>query len=215
VPQSTLERLAPLTGVLFVALLVLSFVISGEGPAADDSTEEVIDYWTDNDSANQWASALGSLGAAFLVWFAGTLRATLHRGEGDPGRLAATAFGGFLALAIGITAFAGFSFAAADTVGDVPPEVTQTLSVLNSDYFWILAMGNLVAFAATAVAILRYGAMPRWLGYLAALIAVVSVTPAGFFAFLAGGIWIVIASVLLYQQGTRGDVVAPPPSTTT
>jgi hypothetical protein len=211
VPQSTLARLAPLTGIVFVALVVLSFIISGESPSADDSTQEVIEYWTDNDSENQWAAALISLGAAFLVWFGGTLRAALRRAEGEPGRVAATAFGGFITMAVGITAFAGFAFAAADTVGDVPPEVTQTLSVLNSDFFFMVAMGNLVAFTATAVAILRHGAMPRWLGYLAALIAVVSVTPAGFFAFLAGGIWILIASVVLYQG--QGQPPAPAPAT--
>jgi hypothetical protein len=212
VPQSTLARLAPLTGIVFVVLAVLAAIIAGESPAADDSIEEVIDYWSENDSENQWAAALISLGAAFLVWFAGSLRSVLRGAEGEPGRLAATAFGGFLAMAVGITAFAGFAFAAGDTVGDVAPEVTQTLSVLNSDFFFIVAMGTLVAFAATAVAILRHGGLPRWLGYVAAVIAVVSITPAGFFAFLAGGIWIVIAGVVMYQ-GTEPAPAPPPPPT--
>ena len=200
-PQSTLARFAPLSGVLFVVIGVIAAIVSGESPAADDSTEEVIEFWTENDNENQFGAALAALAAAFLVWFAGSLRVTLRGGEGEPGRLAAVAFAGFLTLAIGIAAFAGFAFAAADTAGDVPPEVTQTLSVLNSDFFFIVAMGTLVAFAATAVAILRHGALPRWLGYLAAVIAVVSITPAGFFAFLAGLIWILIASVLMYQAG--------------
>jgi hypothetical protein len=39
------------------------------------------------------------------------------------------------------------------------------------------------------------------MGYVAVVLGVLAVTPVGFFAFLATGIWILIASVLLYQQG--------------
>jgi hypothetical protein len=210
---STLARLAPLTGVLAVVIGVIAAIIAGESPAADDSTEEVITFWTENDSANQWSAALFALAAALIVWFGGTLRAALRRhGGDDAGRLAAIAFGGFVIVAIGMTSFSGFAFAAADTVGDVPPEVTQTLSVLNSDFFFIIAMGNLVAFGASGIAILRHGALASWLGWVAVVIAVAAITPIGFFLFLAGLVWIVVAAVMLYQQGTpAGSATAPSP----
>ena len=53
---STLERLAPLTGILFEVLLIASFIVGGEGPAADAPTREVIDFWSDEDP--QFISAL-------------------------------------------------------------------------------------------------------------------------------------------------------------
>jgi hypothetical protein len=208
---STLARYAPLTGIAAVAIAVVAFIVGGESPAADDSTQEVIEFYAENDDANQWAAALLSLAAAFLVWFGGTLRATLRRGDDDAGRLAAIAFGGFLALAVGMTAFAGFTFAAADTVGDVPPEVTQTLSVLNSDFFFIAAMGNLVALVAAGIAIVRHGALPSGLGWVAVILGALSITPVGFFAILAGLVWIVIVSVVMYQAGTTAT---PGPTTT-
>ena len=47
----------------------------------------------------------------------------------------------------------------------------------------------------------RFGALPTWMGYVAVILGIAAVTPVGFFAFLLTGIWILIASVLLYQRG--------------
>jgi hypothetical protein len=201
-PRSTLERLAPLTGVLFVAFLVASFIVGGEAPDSDAPTAEVVSFWTDNDDENMISALLGALAAISLAWFGGSMRVALRRAEGDPGRLAALAFGGFLIAAVGGSLFCGIQFSAAETAGDVPDEVTQTLSVMNSDMFATFIIGTIVAFLASAVAILRFGALPRWLGYVAILIAVLGVTPAGFGAFIAAGVWILVVSVLLYREGT-------------
>jgi hypothetical protein len=209
--RSTLERLAPLTGIVFVLLVVIAFVVSGEPPDSDDSTEEVVSFWTENDGEQIAGAIIGGWAAVFLVWFAGSLRATLKRAEGEPGRLAAIAFGGFLLLALGILAFSGFQFAAGETAGDVPDEVTQTLSVLNADFFIPLAAGNVIALLATGVAIVRHGGLPRWLGWVAIVLGIASLTPVGFFAFLIGGIWVLVISVLIYL-GDRSPAAASPPA---
>ena len=209
-PASTLERLAPLTGVLFVALLVASFIVGGESPDADASTQEVVEFWADDDT--QILSAiLGALAAVFVVWFGASLSAALRRFEGEPGRLSSLVFAGFIILAVGASAFCGFQFAAADTVNDVPPEVTQTLSVLFSDFFFPLAVGNMVALIASGISILRHGALPSWLGYLALVLGIAAVTPVGFFAFLGAGIWVLVVSVLLYGDANRQSQGPPPP----
>jgi hypothetical protein len=212
--RSTLERLAPLTGIAFVVLIVASFIIGGESPDVDDSTADVIDFWSENDSANIWSAVLGGLATVFLVWFGGSMRVFLRRGEGEPGRLSAIAFAGFLLAAAGGGMFCGFQFSAADTVGDVPEDVTQTLSVLTSDFFIPFAAGNLVAFVASGLAIVRFGVLPSWLGWVALVIGIASLTPIGFFAFLAGGIWILVASVLIYQEGAQGPTPTTVPPTT-
>ena len=95
-------------------------------------------------------------------------------------RLATLVFGGFVMVAIGVTAFSGFQLAAADTIGDVPAEVTQTLSVLYSDFFLPFAAGVLVLFLAVGTAIVRYRTLPTWLGWGAFLIVI------GFIVFFRG-----------------------------
>jgi hypothetical protein len=39
--------------------------------------------------------------------------------------------------------------------------------------------------------------MPKWLGWVALILAVIGFTPIGFIALLGTGVWIVIVSVLL------------------
>jgi hypothetical protein len=197
--RGTLERFAPLTGIVFVVLVVIAFAVGGETPDVDDSTRKVVDFWTENDGEQIAAAILGAWASVFLVWFGGSLRATLRRAEGEPGRFSAISFGGFLTMAIGLNAFGGMGFAAADTAGDVPPAVTQTLSVLDSDFFFILAAGSFLALTASGIAIVARGGLAPWLGYLAIVLGIASLTPVGFFAFLAGGIWILVASVLLFM----------------
>lgn len=207
--RSTLERLAPLTGIVFVALLVISFIVGGDSPDADDSTEEVVAFWTEEESAQIASAIIGAWAAVFLVWFGGTVAAAVRRAEGEPGRLASIAFGGFLLIALGGLSFSAFQFAAAETAGDVPDEVTQTLSVLFSDFFFPLAAGTLLALLSVGVATLRHGVLPRWLGYAAIVIAIAALTPVGFFAFLAAGVWVLIVSIVLYSSGTTTPTQPP------
>jgi hypothetical protein len=198
--RTTLERLAPLTGLLFLALVIASSIIGGEGPDADDSTQTVLDFWADDDT--QIASALlAGLAAVPLVWFGGSIRDHMRAAAPASERLATLLFGGFVMVAVGVTAFSGFQLAAADTIGDVPPEVTQTLSVLYSDFFLPFAAGVLILFLAVGTAILRYRILPTWLGWGAFLIVI------GFIVFFPVGgilaaIWIATVSILLYQGWT-------------
>lgn len=214
--RSTLERLAPLTGVAFVVLFVAAFVITGETPDVDDPVDKVREYWVDNDAENIWGAAFILWGSVFAVWFGASLRTALRRIEGEPGRLSGLVFAGWIVLAVGALAFAGFSFAAGDVAdeAEVGDEVIQTLSILNSDFFAILSGGLAIAMLASGIAVLRHGGIPRWLGYLALLLGIAAVTPIGFFSFLVTGIWVLIVSVLLYQgetAPTASATAAPPP----
>jgi hypothetical protein len=200
-PPRTLARLTLLTGAAFFVLIVVALIVEGSPPASHDATEEVVKWWTENDSRSLAAAQLGGLASALLVWFGGSMWATLRRAEGEPGRVAAIAFGGFLFAGVGLASFFGFVFAAAETAGDVPAEVTQTLSVLSELFFIPFAMGLLVALLATSVIILRHGGLlPRWLGFVAIVIAIVFLTPAGLGAAIATAIWILCVSVLLFLR---------------
>ena len=199
-PRITLARLAPLTGVAFVPLLVASQVLEGNPPDVDAPTSEVVRFWIDHDTEMTISAVLGAAAVFFLVWFAASLRATLRRAERGPGLFSAVSFAGFVMFALGATMFDGFKLVAADTAGDVPGAMTQTLFALQQEFFVPFMVGFFLAFLASAAAILRQGALPRWLGYVAIPIPFLLLTPAGFVAFVAGAVWVLIVSVLLFLR---------------
>src|SRR5918996_3096204 len=210
-------RLAPLTGVVAVLLIVGALIVEGQPPDADATTDDVVRFHSENDARLLAATLIGGLAAAFLFWFGGSVFATLGSAEGEPRRVSAIAFGGFLLAAAGLAMLFGFGFAAAQTVGDVPAEVTQTLAVLGALFFAPFAVGVLVALLATAVAIRRHGALPRWLGHVTILIAVVSMIPAGFGAataiaawILATAVWVLIVSIVIFLRETPTEHASSP-----
>ena len=57
---------------------------------------------------------------------------------------------------------------------------------------------------AVGISIVRHGALPKWLGWVAILFGVAGMTPAGFFAFIGAGLWIGVASILLPLRARSG-----------
>ncbi len=209
-----LERYAPLTGLLFVVLVIAAVIVGGESPGANDPIGEVIDYWRDNDDRAIVASLIAAFSTVALVWFAGVWRAVLAAAEGPPARLANTAFAGAIVAAVGWAMLIGFNFMAAETIDDVEPAVTQTFSALQSDFFFPLAIGFSVFLLASGLAILRTRLFPAWMGWVAVVLGVLCVTPAGFFAILLMLVGIIAISLRLFMRGTpaaAGTQPLPPP----
>jgi hypothetical protein len=200
---------APLLGIAFVILVVISFAVSGETPDVNDSPQKVLDFYNDNDSSQQFAAALLAWGTVLFLFFLGVLRTTLHAAEGGAARLSSVAFAGGIVLAVGMLSFAGFTFALGDAADHLTPQAAQALNALNSDFFFPLAAGLGTLMIATGVCSVRTGALPAWLGWIAILIGIAAITPAGFFGFLAFGLWTIAASIVMWRGGT-GAVAAPP-----
>lgn len=199
--MNALVRFAPATGVIAVVLFVIAAIIGGETPDVDVPGEEVLSFYGDDESAQFAGNILGAYGALFLVFFVSVLRSVLGRAEdaqGGPGVASTIAFGGGLLMALGILAFAGFGFTLADGHDSLEPAAAQALNALSGDFFLPLAVGTAAFLLGSAISIIRTGVLPAWLGWVAAVIGVLAVTPIGFFAFLAGLIWILIASVMLF-----------------
>jgi hypothetical protein len=204
------KQTGPLMGIVFVALVVVAFIVGGETPDADDSTREVVSFYIDNDSSQQFAAALLALGCVAYLFFLGTVRQALRRVPGDEGGLSTVMLLGGLMQVAGITLFAGLTFALGDTADAIPPSSTQAIHVLNSDLFFPVAVGTAVFSLALGLAVLRHGALPRWLGWVALVIGIAGLTPAGFFAFLADGVLIVVLSVVLLQAASGAPAAGSP-----
>src|SRR3954466_1576373 len=140
--RSAIDRLAPLTGLVFAALLVIVRVVEGSGlPDADASAASVVSYWTQHQSEQITVAVLASFAAVFLVFFAGVLRGVLREAEGGGGTLSAISFGGALVTAVGMLGITTVEFAAAHSAGHVPAAVTQTLSALQADTYFGVSAG--------------------------------------------------------------------------
>jgi hypothetical protein len=194
------RQIGPLTGILFVVLVIVAFVVGGETPDVDDSAQTVVSFYVDNDSDQQIAGGLLALGCVAFLFFLGTLRRTLRAAAGDEGGLSTVALLGGLMIVVGASIFAGIGFTLGDAADDLPASAVLALNALNSDLFFPVAVGTAVFNLGLALAVLRNGGLPRALGWLALVVGVVGLTPGGFFAFLATGIVVVWASVVLAQR---------------
>jgi hypothetical protein len=205
--------LLPLTGVLFVVLIVASFLVGGETPDADAPVREVVKYWTDHDSQNMIGSVIEALAAVSLLFFAATLRRTSNRWI-DGSILPSVAFAGGIVAAAGIGVDASIRFAAADVAGDVDPAVLQTFSAAWANFFFPMVVGIASLILATSLAGWRSRALPKWLAVIGILIFIAFFTPAGFIAFLVGAVWIIVLSVLLSRRESHsaGDAMSSAPA---
>jgi hypothetical protein len=207
----TANRLVPLTGILAVVLIVVAAVVGGETPDVDDSVEEVVSFYTENDSDQMVSGALLAYGAFFFLCFATALRRTLRRFELDGGGVSALSFGGAIVFAVGVLIFAGLSFSLGDAADEIDPSALQALHVLNADLFFPLAVGTLAFLVGTGIAVLKTGALPRWLGWVAIVAGLFSATPLFFVAIIVLGLWVLIVSVLLSLGADVGAGERPPP----
>jgi hypothetical protein len=197
--QSTWERLAPLTGVAFVVIAVIAFAIGGSTPGDHDTAQQVQDFYGKHHDKHMLLSFILALSIPFLLFFVSSLRHELRR-AGGTGQLANAAFGGgvLAAAGFGVLAFVHLALAdAADSANTIG--TAQALNVLDNNDFIPAAAGVGVLMLGSGMSAVRHGGLPKWLGWAAVVIGILAFTPVGFFAFLASGIWIVIASILLTQ----------------
>jgi hypothetical protein len=207
-PQGTWERLAPLTGLVFVAIVVAVFATGGSTPGDHDTARQVQDFYGQHHDKHMTLAFIMAISIPFLLFFVSILRYELRR-AGGTGQLANAAFaGGVLAAAgFGILAFVHLALAdAGDSVKTIG--TTQALNVLDNNDFLPMAAGMGVLVLAAGLSTVRHGGLPKWLGWVGVVIGVAAFTPAGFFAFLLSGIWIVIVSILL-TLGRQSAAPAP------
>ncbi len=194
------NRIAPVTGIVSIALIIAAFIIGGEPPDADAPAREVVSYYAENDTDTEVGSLLLALGAALFLFFIVTLAGWLRRAEARVSALSMGVLAGGALVSVGMLIFAGIGLTLGDVGADLDPPATQALHALSEDFFFPVAGGTVVLSWSLGLAILRNGGLPKWLGWVAIVIAVASVTPAGFFAFLALGIWAVIASAVMLAR---------------
>jgi hypothetical protein len=204
------EWLVPLTGVAFIVVAIVSFAIGGEPPEAKEGGQKIIDHYVDNKDSIQIAAILGAMAGAFLVFFFGYLRKVLHAAEGENGMLSIVALVGAGIVATGIAIDGTIAFALAEAADEIDPVAAQALEALWDNDFLPLALGGTIILFSTGISIVRHGALPKWLGWIAIALGVIGLTPIGFVAFIGLAVWILIVSVMLAMRARGAQ--APPPA---
>jgi hypothetical protein len=205
--DATLKRIAPLSGVVFVVLYVAGVLIAMKGSPDFAGDPAAIQTFFENESNRiLWGACLAILSLPFWFLFLGNLRSGMAKAEGGAERLSATAFGSGVAAAA--TGTAGFLVGAMGAMrADDAGKIDAATATVMWDVWQVLAFTATVAVLsafslAVGVASLRYGAViPKWLGVVAILLAIVYLIPPISWAALPVGLLLtLIISVLLFQQ---------------
>jgi hypothetical protein len=214
VATSRWERFAPLTGALFVLLTAASVVVTMSGAPEDfpAPVDEIVEYYTASMDEILIGSWLGLLGAFFLVWFAGSVRARL-RDVGEE-RLGTVALGGAAAAAAISTIIDGTNLIATLRVEEydqiAPETATALFDLANMLTGAALPIMLSVFIAAASVAALRAGGLPKWLAVFGLVTAVgLLILPIAWLVLLLALVWALITSILLYTSQPAAGTAAP------
>jgi hypothetical protein len=191
------EWLVPLTGVGFVLLGILSFIIGGEPKSADEPVGEIVEYYVDNKDSIQVAAFIGVAATLLLVFFGAYLRRVLRAAAPEGEILSLVSFVGLVVVAVGFAIDTTILIALSEAADDIDPVAVQSLQALWDNDFVPLVLGVLMFLWATGLAVIRTGALPKWVGWVMIVLGVIGLTPIGFAAAVGAAILVLVLSILL------------------
>lgn len=193
------DRLAPLTGIVFVVLVAGGAVASGSTPGSDASGQAVISYYEAHRGRERLAAVLLTLAIVALLLFAAVLRTHLRR-QGRDG-LAAALLAGASVYSVGVTLGTSITWTLVDAPAKLSRAGAQTLNLASNDLVLVTTAGWIVLSLCAAIAILAGVGLPRWLGWWSLVIALLVVTPLEFAAFILFVAWILVTAVAVLRTG--------------
>lgn len=191
------EWLVPLTGVGFVLLGIISFIVGGEPKSADEPVGEIVDYYVENKDSIQASAFIGVAATLLLVFFGAFLRRVLRAAAPEGEILSLVSFLGLVVVAVGFAIDTTILIALSEAADDIDPVAVQSLQALWDNDFVPLVLGVLMFLWATGLAVIRTGALPKWLGWVMVVLGVLGLTPIGFAAAIGAAILVLVTSILL------------------
>ena len=196
-----IARLLPLSGIAFVALVVLSIGAGGGTPDPAAPAEEVLAFYEDEIGRQRLAAYVLAASMPFLLFFASSLAA--FRWPGDPDARPAwrrVFLGGSViaaaTIAIGVLTRLAL---ASGADGGTTAEGLQALNVLDSHVVYALVASFGVMMLGAAGCLLGREGVHGWLGWIALALGVALFLPfLGVLALLLSALWIIATSVALF-----------------
>jgi hypothetical protein len=210
------ERLAALSGLVAVALWVIGVVLEEVSNLPGEDPNEILSWFQDESNTILSGAFIFMLGSLFFLIFVGALRVRLVRAESESAFLSAIAFGAGLVVVALTLLIPGPNLAGALAKDDLTPEAAQALTVVDDAFFVGAELAAALLLVATGLAILRYGALPRWVAWISFLFALwLLIPPIGWAGLLVGvPLWTIIVAVLLGMRSGDESAAARAPGST-
>jgi hypothetical protein len=207
------RRVGGVLGIVFVIIAVVSLVLPGSPPKADE-VAKIGTYFTDKRGSILAANYLVCLAFVFFLLFVAVLRSVF--GAADPTGIrpgSAALAGGVAATSMVIAGTAVLNGAVFQVAAAGDANLNHALYDISNDLFFAAGFGFAAFFVGASVAVAATGALPRPLapaGLVVALLNVVSgvgfFAKSGFFAIggafgfivpLASLLWILAACIAM------------------
>jgi hypothetical protein len=225
------EQLSAASGLVFIGLMLaaaaVGFWFPGWSAEFDGSAQDWAAFYADERMSILVSVLLVTVGLIFLLWFFGTVHGLLRVAEGGSERLAGIGFGAAI-FGVGAIHVAMLCFSvAAFRAEEMSPDLIMTMNDMAFFCGVPASAAGASLFAALALSTLRTGALPAWLGWLAALAAVLQLGPLGglftetgpfnlqdglfgiMLVFISLGVWVALASIVMIRGAGTGKLSGP------
>jgi Domain of unknown function (DUF4386) len=200
------EWLVPLTGVAFIVLGIVSFIVGGEPKSADEPVREIVNFYVDNKDSVEAGAFIGVAATVLLVFFGAYLRRFLRAGAGEGEMLSLISFVGIAIVAVGFAIDTTILIALSEAADDINPIAVQSLQALWDNDFVPLALGVLLFLWGTGLSVIRSGVLPKWLGWVMLVLGVLGLTPIGFVSAVGAAILVLVLSILLSVRARSAPI---------
>jgi hypothetical protein len=213
--DSSLNRWMWLIGLVFVALIFVSFGPLSSGAPGENASGLSVANWYNSHVNQQWLTVwLVGVALFLLLVFVTQLRTVLIEAGGQ--RLWPNiAFASGILLVAGVIVTGSFAITLILASHNHQYAIVHFINFyMSNNYLLLLAGMDFLTFSAGLAILLNRGAkpLPKLLGWYSILVAVVGAAgPLSFFAFLFGfPIWILATGIVIAVKQSRGTLGGDP-----
>ena len=198
------DLVGPVCGIVFIVLIVVGAGVAGEHDVEiSDSSADIARELEDKSDQVDVGSLISLVGFVFFFWFLAYFRRHLKQAEGEDGWLTSVVYGSGLVGTAMILVLISLSLATTSGDYDPDPQAAKALFALTWNYIWVIGPPLIAFTAAASIVIIRFAALPRWIGWIGILVALSSFMPwMGILFFFP---WILVVSVALLIRTWRSQ----------
>jgi hypothetical protein len=168
------QRVGAVSGIVFFVLVLTSF-FTPDTPDEDDPTAEIVSSIADDRSGHLAGVYIGGVASLLFLVFVGALWSRLRAAEIDRGPSILVVLGGVGTTTIILLANSVL-FALVDAAdAGREPDAIRALFELDQTLFLGVGWTSAAFYLGVALSSLATGSLPRWLGWVAAVLALLFV----------------------------------------
>ena len=199
------DRLGAFTGVIFAVLMFVGLSIAGSADVEPyDPSDQIARVFVEQEDQTDLGAKIGLVGVAFFFGFLAYFRRRLQQVEGEDGWLTSMAYGGGLVTAAMLLVIMSMQFATTSVSVGVDSVVAKVFATWFWNSVWVFAPPMIAFTLGASLVIVRYRALPRWIGWLGFLVTLTLLMP--WIGVALTTAWILVVSVALTLQPSRTPV---------